>query len=49
MNKFFEIMEFLWGVPLTIFIVLSGLYFSRCIKFLQINGIKKIYNNTIKN
>lgn len=48
MNKFFEIMEFLWGVPLTIFIVLSGLYFSRCIKFLQINGIKKIYNNTIK-
>lgn len=48
MDKFFEVMDFIWGIPLTIFIVLAGLYFSYCIKFLQITGIKKIYNNTIK-
>ena len=44
MDKFFEVMDFIWGIPLTIFIVLAGLYFSYCIKFLQITGIKKIYN-----
>ena len=48
MENFFEVMDFIWGIPLTIFIILAGLYFSYCIKFLQITGIKKIYNNTIK-
>lgn len=48
MDNFFEVMDFIWGIPLTIFIVVAGLYFSYCIKFLQITGIKKIYNNTIK-
>ena len=48
MDNFFEIIDFIWGVPLTIFIVLAGLYFSKCINFLQFTGIKKIYNNTIK-
>ena len=48
MNTFFKIMDFIWGVPLAIFVIVAGLYFSYCIKFLQFTSIKKIYKNTIK-
>ncbi len=48
MEKLIEIMDFIWGVPLTLFIVISGLYFCYCNKCFQITGIKRIFNNTIK-
>ncbi len=47
MNNIINIMDFIWGIPLTIFIVLAGIYFSYRIKFLQIFNIKKVYRNTI--
>ena len=48
MDIFIEFMNYIWGIPLTIFIVIASLYFCYCTKFLQFTGIKKIYNNTIK-
>ena len=47
MEKLIDIMDFIWGIPLTIFIVIAGIYFSYCTKFIQFSGIKKIYRNTI--
>ena len=40
MNVIIDIFDFLWGYPLIIFIILSGLYFSFRIRFIQITGIK---------
>lgn len=48
MSKLIEIMDFVWGLPLTIIIVSAGLYFCYRIKLFQIFGIKKIYRNTVK-
>ncbi len=46
MEKLIEIMDFLWGIPLTAFIVLSGIFFSIKIGFIQITKIKSIIKNT---
>ena len=46
MNNIVEIMDFLWGIPLTVFIVLAGIYFSTNIKFIQITKIKEIIKQT---
>ena len=40
-DKIVMIFDYIWGIPLTIIIVLAGIYFSCCTKFLQLN-IKKI-------
>ena len=48
MEKLIEIFDFIWGIPLTIFVVLAGIYFSKNIHFIQITKIKSIINNTIK-
>lgn len=47
MEKLIEIMDFLWGIPLTAFIVISGIFFSTKIRFIQITKIRHIYKNTI--
>lgn len=46
MEKILNIMDFLWGVPLTVFIVLAGIYFSKNIKFIQVFKFKTIIKNT---
>ena len=46
-DKIVAIFDFIWGIPLTIFIVLAGIYFSFCTRFLQLTGIKKVFKNTI--
>lgn len=46
MDKLVSIMDFIWGIPLTVFIVLSGIYFSYRIGFIQITKIKHILKNT---
>lgn len=45
-DKIVMIFDYIWGIPLTIIIVLAGIYFSCCTKFLQLN-IKKILKNTM--
>lgn len=44
MNIIEQAINFLWGVPLTIFVVLSGLWLSKCCNIFQITGIKKSFN-----
>ncbi len=46
MNGLYDVISYIWGIPLTLFIVIAGLYFSKCANFIQITGIKKIYKNT---
>lgn len=46
MENLIEVMDFLWGIPLTIFIVASGIFFSSKIRFIQITKIKSIFKNT---
>lgn len=46
-DKIVSVFDFIWGIPLTIFIVLVGLYFSYQIKFMQVVNVKKILKNTI--
>lgn len=48
-QKFVDITDFLWGVPLTIFVVLAGIYLCSCCKFCQITKIKGIWKNTFGN
>lgn len=48
MSKLIEIMDFVWGLPLTIIIVAAGLYFCYCTKLIQFFGVKKVYRNTVK-
>ena len=36
-----QVISYLWGVPLTIFVILAGLWLSKCCNFFQISGIKK--------
>lgn len=43
-----KIIDFLWGTPLTLFVVIIGLYLTYCCNFIQLTKIKTIYRNTIK-
>lgn len=45
-EKLEEITSFLWGIPLTLFVVIAGLYFCYCCGFIQFTKIKKIWKNT---
>lgn len=47
MDKIVDIINFIWGIPLTLVIVLVGIYFSVNIKFIQITKIKQVIKNTI--
>lgn len=47
MGTLVNIINFLWGIPLTVIIVIVGIYFSYNIKFIQITKIKQIFKNTI--
>ena len=46
MDKLIEIMDFLWGIPLTAFIVISGIIFSIMVGFIQITKPRTIVKNT---
>lgn len=46
-DKIMGIFDYVWGIPLTIFIVIAGIYFSYCIKFIQITKIPTILKNTV--
>lgn len=46
-DKIMGIFDYVWGIPLTIFIVIAGIYFSYCIKFIQITKIPTILKKTI--
>lgn len=48
MEKIIDLFDFVWGIPLTIFVVLAGIYFSKMVNFMQITKIKKIIKRTIK-
>lgn len=48
-DKIVEITDFLWGTPLTIFVVCVGLYMCKLCGFFQITELKTIWNNTVKN
>lgn len=43
-----KITDFLWGTPLTLFVVIVGIYLSYCCKFIQVTKIKTIFRNTLK-
>ena len=47
MKVLLDLLDYLWGIPLTLFIVLSGIYFSKIINFIQIFKIKDIFQKTI--
>ncbi len=47
MANIVDILAYLWGIPLTLFIVVAGLYFSKCINFIQFKNSKLIIKNTI--
>lgn len=47
MENIVNILDFIWGVPLTLFIVCAGLYFSGCINFIQIRKPRVILKNTV--
>ena len=49
MESFSYLIDFLWGVPLILFVVLSGIYFSINIKFIQILKVKTILKRTLGN
>ena len=46
-EKLVEITDFLWGIPLTLFVVIAGIYFCYCCKFIQFTKVKKIWKNTV--
>ncbi|MBQ8299825.1 MAG: sodium:alanine symporter family protein [Clostridia bacterium] len=48
-QKLVQVTEVLWGVPLTIFVVVAGIYLSYCCKFCQFTKIKSIWKNTLGN
>lgn len=45
-DKLVEIINFFWGVPLTLFVVIAGLYLCYISKFIQFTNIKTIWKNT---
>lgn len=48
LDKIVEITDFLWGTPLTIFVVCVGSYMCKLCGFFQITKAKTIWNNTVK-
>lgn len=46
-DSLYSAFEFIWGIPLTIFIVFVGIYFTKNIGFLQIK-VKTVWKNTVK-
>lgn len=42
-----KITDFLWGIPLTLFVVIVGIYLSYCCRFIQLTKIKTIFKNTL--
>lgn len=45
-DKLVEVTNFLWGIPLTLFVVIAGLYLCCICKFIQFTKIKTIWKNT---
>lgn len=43
----YSVFEFIWGIPLTIFIIVVGVYFTKNIGFLQLK-FKTVWGNTVK-
>lgn len=48
LEKITEATDFLWGMPLTIFVVFVGIYMCICCNFFQFTKIKQIFNSTVK-
>ena len=48
LEKITEVTDFLWGMPLTIFVVFVGIYMCICCNFFQFTKIKQIFNSTVK-
>ena len=46
LEKIMDVTNTICGLPLTIFIICAGIYFSYCIGFFQITHIKKLWNVT---
>ena len=46
LEKIMDVTNTICGLPLTIFIIVAGLYFSYCVGFFQITHIKKLWSNT---
>jgi len=46
-DSMYAAFEFIWGIPLTIFIILVGIYFTKNIGFLQLK-LKTVWKNTVK-
>ena len=47
MSRIYSIIEYLWGTPLTVFVVVVGLVLSFSIGFYQITHFKDVWKNTI--
>lgn len=47
LDKITEITDFLWGIPLTVFVVCVGIYMCICCKFFQFTKIKHIFRSTV--
>lgn len=45
-EKLIEVTNFLWGVPLTVFVVIAGIYLCKISNFIQFTSIRKIWRNT---
>ena len=46
LEKIMDVTNTICGLPLTIFIIVAGLYFSYCVGFFQITHIKQLWGNT---
>jgi len=46
LEKIMDVTNTICGLPLTIFIVVAGLYFSYCVGFFQLTNIEKLWKNT---
>ena len=47
MSRIYSIIEYLWGTPLTVFVVIVGLVLSFSIGFYQITHFKDVWKKTI--
>ena len=45
-EKIMDVTNTICGLPLTIFIICAGIYFSYCVGFFQITHVKKLWKNT---
>ena len=46
LEKVMDVTNTIFGLPLTIFIIAAGLYFSYCVGFFQITHVRKVWSNT---